>query len=186
MSKIKQSVDLIFFDSSIPDTATWMATLRYGAPIGCFGLDEMQEKIGRLCGSGNREIARLTIIGHGDKWHQSIGVNELRLGGCDYGLGKEENAVFRSIKPFFASNAVIVLGGCRVGSTDGIVNALSRILPGIKVRAFTAEQRPALLGYLESQGGMVESVNGQVVTRTASNSWDTFDRVLYRIFGTSE
>ena len=186
----RQIVELVVFsvdeNGRAPDTPTWMAMLRTNVPIGCFSLEEMVKKITILCGSGNREIRRLTIIGHGDRFHQSIGVHEIRPDIKNLKFGGQETQLFKEIRKYFSKDGEIVLGGCEVGKTDKIVNALSLILSGIKVKAFSACQRPALMGYLESQGGMVESINGHTISRTPTNVWDAGDKILFRIFGAPE
>lgn len=178
---MKQKVDLVVYGSKNIDVQTRMALLRFGAPVEIFNLNELVDKIQHLCGSGKREIRRLTIIGHGDAFHQSVGVHEFRLSGKSHNLG-DEGQIFRKILPYLAKDAVVVLGGCQVGKTDSIINALSSLLPGIKVRAFTAQQRPGVFGYLDYQGGMVESVNGRIVRRTQTNGFDAVDNFMSNIF----
>lgn len=179
---MKQKVNLTVSEPSAGGVfntlASGWALQRFGNCIVINGLDELENKIRILCGSGTREIGHLTIIGHGDGFHQNIGFNELRLGCKGFG---QEGETFKKMKPFFAQDAVIILGGCQVGQNDSIVNELSRILPGVRVRAFTAQQRPAFPGYLSSQGGLVESLNGRVVRRTLRNGFDVYDNFLFDI-----
>ena len=100
---------------------------------------------------GFAKVGELFVVGHGNSFGMMIGKDWVSADNANKHL-----PTLSKIK--FADDGMITLGGCHVGRACGLLNALSGGL-GVKVRAWTALQRPGGPG---PDGSVVISVDGRI------------------------
>jgi hypothetical protein len=123
-------------------------------------------------------IQTLFIAGHGSAGEQSVGIGDATdntgakvLKGLPNGrlMGLAASQL-PAITPLFASNAVVTLGGCEVGSGpkgDFLLKAVSAALGGIAVQAATASQ----CSFMGPSGSVKRCVNGVVTNLGKLSAW---------------
>lgn len=128
------------------------------ASVTVYSVPDMVSKV--LMAAGKDKISRLIIYGHGASGVQSVGcgtVGNILKNKCDFLQvalidGKLKNNAEQHLTqliPQLSTNAVVSLGGCRVGSApDGetLLKRMSTVL-GVKVEAGLFDQMPFFPGY---------------------------------------
>ncbi|GEM_PF-3168133 len=110
------------------------------------GISDMVERLEGQVGPYGR-IGALDITGHGNNQGMFIGRDFLSL----RSLPQHRMTLSRLTTLFDRDPlALVTLGGCNVGKNGPLLLALSRLWDGVRVRAFTARQRPVVPGH---QGG---------------------------------
>lgn len=139
-------------------------------------VDDMVTKIlGRL--ASDQVIANLFIGGHGAPGYQSVGAGTgwdtsgARSLQCDptdtTRLRGTAHGDMRRISSRFTSDAIVTLGGCKVGQDDTLLQAVSGVLGGIAVQAGKDNQRPLFPG----MEGDVVRCTGTGCTNLGGGSW---------------
>ena len=123
-------------------------------------------------------IQRLFIAGHGSPGHQSVGIGEgsdptgnKELIGLGNGkLASQATGQLVSLASYFASNAVVTLGGCEAADTpkgDFLLKAISLALGGIDVQGATGKQ----WSFMGPSGMVKRCTNGVVRNLGSLSSW---------------
>jgi hypothetical protein len=159
---------LYFIDATRSDSTMKLDRWLTPGHQGITSVLDMVRKAQAQCMDGSR-IKSLTISGHGNQDGMWVGNDWLGY----TTLWKHRGALNALIR-FFAPNAIVELGGCKVGRDQTFLQQLSGVLGGVKVRAFSASQRPGIPG---DEGGARTCVF-ENCTYTGEGLTEPMDRAL--------
>lgn len=148
-------------------------------PIGVKNIKDMVRVVKNVCHISGGKVSTLEIIGHGDEYSQDVGSDKLATM-VDVFTGAERLSIdlyaadLTLLRPCFAENARVKLGGCKVGVNEKLISGLSKLWPGVTVIANTANQRALLPG---DHGGARVCKDTRCVY-DGPGAFDHLDRVL--------
>jgi hypothetical protein len=147
------------------DWVSFLAGLVHVGEKRITSISDLATQLIKLCANGDT-IVRLQLIDHGNTTGQYIGDDWLSVD--TFAKYRDNLARFRSC---FGKDAIVTMGGCKVGYATKLLSQLSSLWGGVTVRAGTAYQRPLLPGI---EGG-VESCVMQTCSYSGKNYWDKLD-----------
>jgi hypothetical protein len=112
-----------------------------------------------------RKIASLDIVDHGNATGQRVGSDRMTA-------TSENVSLLARLRPHMATDALVILRGCRVGAAEDLLRRVSRVLGGVRVRAGTAVQRH--FPFVGIEGREVEC-RDNTCTSTGRGFWDWVD-----------
>ena len=145
------------------------------ASVTVYSVTDMVNKV--LMAAGSDKISRLIIYGHGASGVQSVGCGRvgdsasskkddfLKVAQIDGRLMNNVEPILSLLVPKLASDAIISLGGCKVGTQpdgEGLLKRMSIVL-GVPVEAGFWNQTAILPGY---EGPVVRCNGNSCLTRS--------------------
>jgi hypothetical protein len=140
-----RSLNIFVIDWSTTDVVMAISRALHPTGLGIMNVGDMVDKILRQKGliSGTSVIKTLNIIGHGNKSGMYLGADWV-----DDSTFPNFQTPLSSLARYFSNegDAVVALGGCKVGRNQKLLSLFSNTFGGVRVKAWSADQRPLLPG----------------------------------------
>jgi hypothetical protein len=148
-------------------------------PLGITSIGDLVKAVTGICDFSKGHVSTLRIIGHGTPSGMQVGRDWI---GYVDDVVKRRRALrlqeyapqLTRLRPYFATNAKVVLEGCKAGTNGSLIKELSLLWPRVTVLGMTANQRVLIPG---KEGGVRSCKNG-VCMYTGVKDYELIDRGL--------